>query len=289
MVESSVRPRRSVLYLPASNARAIEKARGLDCDCVILDLEDAVAPDAKPDARAAAITAIQAGGWGHRELIVRINGFGTPWMFDDFAAVIAARPDAVQVPKIDTPDQAAEAVRLAGGLPVWAMVESPRAVLSAEHIAAVPGVTCIVAGLADLAKDLGARPGPERHELSYAIQKILLSARASGRIALDGVTADIRDSAGHAVACQQGASMGYDGKTLVHPDQIAAANAAYAPDDEAIAHAEGLVAAHEAAAAEGRGVTTFKGKMVEVLHVAEAKRLLAFAGALAKRAGDYSL
>ncbi len=289
MVESPVRPRRSVLYLPASNARAIEKARGLDCDCVILDLEDAVAPDAKPDARAAAVAAIQAGGWGHRELIVRINGFGTPWMLDDFAAVLAARPDAVQVPKIDVADQAAEAVRLAGGLPVWAMVESPRAVLAAEHIAAVPGVTCIVAGLADLAKDLGARPGPERQELSYAIQKILLSARASGRIALDGVTADIRDSAGHAFACQQGASMGYDGKTLVHPDQIAAANAAYAPDDEAIAHAEGLVAAHEAAAAEGRGVTTFKGKMVEVLHVAEAKRLLAFAGALAKRAGDYSL
>lgn len=289
MVESIVRPRRSVLYLPASNARAIEKARGLDCDCVILDLEDAVAPDAKPAARAAAVAAIAAGGWGHRELVVRINGFGTPWMHDDFAAVAAARPDAVQVPKIDYADQANEAVRLANGLPVWAMIESPRAVLTAEHIAAVPGVTCIVAGLADLAKDLGAHPGQQRQELSYAIQKILLSARASGRIALDGVTADIRDSAGHALACQQGAAMGYDGKTLVHPDQIAAANAAFAPDDEAIAYAEGLLAAHEAAAADGRGVTTFKGKMVEVLHVVEAKRLLAYAGALAKRAGDYSL
>ena len=289
MVESSVRPRRSVLYLPASNARAIEKARGLDCDCVILDLEDAVAPDAKPDARASAVAAIRAGGWGHRELIVRINGFGTPWMLDDFAAITAAKPDAVQVPKIDSVEQATEAVRLAAGLPVWAMIESPRAVLTAEHIVAVDGVSCVVSGLADLAKDLGATPGADRFELTYAIQKILLAARASGRVALDGVTADIRDTAGHALACRQGAAMGYDGKTLVHPDQIAAANAAFAPDAEAIAYAHGLVAAHEAAAADGRGVTTFKGKMVEVLHVAEAKRLLTFAGALAKRVGDYSL
>lgn len=284
MVDSIVRPRRSVLYLPASNARAIEKARGLDCDCVILDLEDAVAPDAKPDARDAAVAAILAGGWGHRELIVRINGFGTPWMPDDFAAIVAAKPDAVQVPKIDTVEQAADAVRMAAGLPVWAMIESPRAVLTAEHIVAVDGVTCVVSGLADLAKDLGARPGADRHELSYAIQKILLAARASGRIALDGVTADIGDTAGHALACQQGAAMGYDGKTLVHPAQIAAANAAFAPDEAAIAYAHGLVAAHEAAVADGKGVTMFKGRMVEVLHVAEAKRLLVFAGTLAKRA-----
>ncbi len=289
MSQSTVRPRRSVLYLPASNARALEKARGLDCDAVILDLEDAVAPGAKPEARAAVVAAIAAGGWGHRELIVRINGFGTPWMAEDFAAVVAAGPDAVQVPKIDTAEQAAEAVRMAAGLPVWAMIESPRAVLTAEHIAAVEGVTCVVSGLADLAKDLGARPGADRFEIAYAIQKILMAARATGRIALDGVTADIRDAAGHELACRQGAAMGYDGKTLVHPDQIAAANAAFAPDAAAIAYAEGLVAAHEAAVAEGKGVTTFAGKMVEVLHVAEAKKILAFATALAKRVGDYSL
>lgn len=283
MTDTTVRPRRSVLYLPAANARAIEKARGLDCDAVILDLEDAVAPDLKDAAREAAVAAIAAGGWGHRELIVRVNGFGTPWMQADFSAIAAAKPDAIQVPKIDTPGQAAEAVALALGLPVWAMIESPKAILAAGPIAAVEGVAAIVAGLADLAKDLGAKPGPERFEIAYAIQAILVAARAHGRLALDGVTADIRDAEGHALACAQGAAMGYDGKTLVHPDQIAAANAAFAPTVDQLADAEGLLAAHAAAKAEGRGVTTFKGKMVEVLHVAEAKKMLAFAELLAAR------
>ncbi|MCA3255359.1 MAG: CoA ester lyase [Alphaproteobacteria bacterium] len=277
------RPRRSALYLPASNARAVEKAKTLDCDVVILDLEDAVAPDMKVEARAAAVAAVESRSFGHRELIVRINGFGTPWMDDDMAAIVAAKPDGVQVPKIDTPQQAAEAVRMARDLPLWAMIESPRAVLAAGDIAGVEGVFSIVGGLADLAKDLKATPGPDRTELLYAIQAILVAARAHGRIALDGVHTDIHDLDGLARAAAQGAAMGYDGKTVVHPSHIEAANRAFSPSPQAIEDARGLLAAHEAAKAEGRGVTTFKGKMVEVLHVAEAKRMLAFADAIAAR------
>jgi citrate lyase beta subunit len=279
----SDRLRRSVLYLPAANPRAVEKAKGLGCDAVILDLEDAVAPELKADARAAAVAAVKAKDFGHRELIVRVNGFGTPWMADDFAAIVAAGPDAIQVPKIDSAEQAAEAVRMAQGLPVWAMIESPRAVLSAEHIVAVEGVTCVVGGLADLAKDLGAKPGADRAEISYAVQKILVAARAFGRVALDGVHASIHDLEGLEIAAKQGAAMGYDGKTLVHPGQIEIANRAFSPSEEALADAQGLLDAHATAQAEGKGVTTFKGKMVEVLHVVEAKKLLAFAEAIAAR------
>lgn len=277
------RPRRSVLYMPASNPRAIEKARGLDCDAVILDLEDAVAPDAKPAARAAAVAAIGAGGFGHREVAIRVNGFGTDWMGDDFAEAVAARPDAIVVPKVDSEAQAREAVRLAGGIPVWAMIESPRAVLDCDRIAAVEGVAALIAGMADFAKEVGARPGAERLELMYALQRMLIAARAVGIAALDGVHADIQDLDGLAIACRQGAAMGFDGKTLVHPNQIEPANRAFSPDPAAIDDARGLIAAHEAAQAEGRGVTTYRGRMIEVLHVAAARRLLAFADAIAAR------
>ena len=277
------RPRRSVLYMPASNSRAIEKARGLDCDAVILDLEDAVAPDAKPAARAAAVEAIRAGGFGHREMAIRVNGFGTEWMDEDFAAAAAARPAAIVVPKVDSAAQAQEAVRRAGGIAVWAMIESPRAVLDCDRIAAVDGVAALLAGMADFAKDVGARPGVDRLELMYALQRMLIAARAAGIVALDGVHADIQDLDALDVACRQGAAMGYDGKTLVHPNQIEAANRAFSPDPAAIEDARGLIAAHDAAKAEGRGVTTFNGRMVEVLHVAAARRLLAFADAIAAR------
>lgn len=277
------RPRRSVLYMPASNPRAIEKARSLDCDAVILDLEDAVAPDAKPAARAAAVEAIRAGGFGHREMAIRVNGFGTDWMGDDLAAAVAARPDAIVVPKVDSEAQAREAVRLAGGIPIWAMIESPRAVLDCDRIAAVEGVAALIAGMADFAKELGARPGPDRLELIYALQRMLIAARAAGIAALDGVHADIQDLDGLAIACRQGAAMGFDGKTLVHPSQVEPANRAFSPDSAAIDDARGLIAAHEAARAAGRGVTTYRGRMIEVLHVAAARRLLAFADAIAAR------
>ena len=278
-----LRPRRSALYMPASNPRAVEKARSLPCDTVILDLEDAVAPDMKVAARAAALAALADGGFGHREVTVRVNGFGTPWMAEDFAAVAAARPDAIVVPKVDSVGQAAEAVRLAGGVPVWAMIESPRAVLDVDEIAAVDGVTALLAGMADFAKDIGARPGVDRIEILYALQRMLIAARAAGIVALDGVHADIADLDGLDVACRQGAAMGFDGKTLVHPNQIEPANRAFSPDAATIDDARGLIAAHEAARAEGRGVTTYQGRMVEVLHVEAARRLLAFAEAIEGR------
>lgn len=280
---TAFRLRRSVLYMPASNARAIEKARTLDCDAVILDLEDAVAPDVKESARTAVLDALAAGGFGHRELAVRVNGLGTRWAADDFAAVAAARPDAIVVPKVDTAEQATEAVRLAGGAPVWAMIESPRAVLDADKIASVEGVTALVAGMADFAKEIGARPGVDRLELLYALQRLLIAARAAGIVALDGVHADIQDLDGLEVACRQGAAMGFDGKTLVHPNQIEPANRAFSPDRETVEEARGLIAAHEAARAQGKGVTTYKGRMVEVLHVETARRVLAFADAIRVR------
>jgi citrate lyase beta subunit len=280
---TAARPRRSALYMPSSNPRAIEKARSLDCDTVILDLEDAVAPDMKDDARAAVVETLRAGGFGHREVTVRVNGFGTAWMAADFAAVAAARPDAIVVPKVDRAEQAAEAVQLGQGVPVWAMIESPRAVLDADKIAAVDGVTALLAGMADFAKDIGARPGIDRLELMYALQRMLIAARAAGIVALDGVHADIHDLEGLEVACRQGAAMGFDGKTIVHPNQIEPANRAFSPDPAAIEEARGLIAAHEAARAEGKGVTTYKGRMVEVLHVETARRLLAFADAIAAR------
>lgn len=263
--------------MPGSNPRAVAKARSLPCDTVILDLEDAVAPDMKDAARAAVLAELKAGGFGHREVTVRVNGFGTPWTAEDFAAVAAARPDAIVVPKVDSVEQAAEAVRLAAGVPVWAMIESPRAVLDADQIAAVAGVAALVAGMADLAKETGARPGTDRLELLYALQRILIAARAGGIVALDGIHADIADLAGLEVACRQGAAMGFDGKTLVHPNQIEPANRAFSPDPAAIDEARGLIAAHEAGRAEGKGVTTYQGRMVEALHVEAARRLLAFA------------
>ena len=275
-----LRPRRSALYMPASNPRAIEKARSLPCDAVILDLEDAVAPAMKVAARGAVVAELRAGGFGDREVTVRVNGFGTPWIADDFAAATAARPDAIVVPKVDSIEQAAEAARLADGVPVWAMIESPRAVLDADRIAAVEGVAALVAGMADFAKDIGARPGVDRLELLYALQRILIAARAAGIVALDGVHADIADLDGLEIACRQSAAMGFDGKTLVHPNQIEPANRAFSPDPAAIDAARGLIAAHEAAQADGKGVTTYDGRMVEALHVEAARRLLAFAAAI---------
>lgn len=278
-----LRPRRSALYMPGSNPRAVAKARSLPCDAVILDLEDAVVPDMKDAARGAVLAELKAGGFGNREVTVRVNGFGTPWMADDFAAVAAAKPHAIVVPKVDCVDQAAEAVRLAAGVPVWTMIESPRAVLDADKIAAVAGVTALVAGMADFAKDIGARPGADRLELLYALQRILIAARAAGIVALDGVHADIGDLEGLEIACRHGAAMGFDGKTLVHPNQIEPANRAFSPDPGAIHEARGLIAAHEAARAEGKGVTTYQGRMVEALHVEAARRLLAFAEAIQGR------
>ena len=267
--------RRSVLYLPAANARAIEKARGLAADCVILDLEDAVAPDAKDAARAAAVAAARAGGWGGRELLMRVNGIGTPWSTDDFASVAGAGFAGIVVPKVDSLADCAEAVRRAAGVPVWAMIETPRGVFAADLIAAVPGVTALVAGMADLTKELRAHPGANRLPLLYSLSRIVLAARAGNVLAFDGVFTDIRDDVGLEAEAQQGRSLGFDGKTLIHPGQIDIVNRVFAPTPAELDDARGLIAAYETALAAGKGVTTYQGKLVEVLHVAVARRLLA--------------
>lgn len=283
MTATSLRPRRSVLYLPGSNARAIEKARDLPADVVIIDLEDAVAPDAKAAARDAAVAAVRAGGWGHREVAIRVNGLGTPWSAADFAAVASSGADVLVVPKIDGADDAHEAVRRSGGLPVWPLIETPRAVLTVDSIAAVDGIAGLVAGFADLTKDLRAKPGPDRLPLLYAASRMVLAARACDKLAFDGVFVDIRDPDGLEAETRQGVELGFDGKTLIHPSQIEVANRLFAPSAAEVEDARGLVAAHEAALGQGQGVCTYKGKLVEVLHVAVARRTLAAAEAIAAR------
>ena len=271
------RPRRSALYLPANRDSAIAKARTLAADCVILDLEDAVQPDAKDAARDAALAAANAGGWGTRELLLRVNGLGTPCSDADFAAARAGAFDAVVVPKVDSAADAARAVAAAGGLPVWAMIETPRGVLAAPAIAAVPGVGALLAGMADLANDLHARPDAARTPLLYSLSAIIVAARAAGKLVFDGVFTDIHDAAAFEAEAQQGLMLGFDGKSLIHPSQVDPCNRVFSPSAADIADAQGLIAAYEAGLASGAGVTTFKGRLVEVLHVAEARRLLALA------------
>jgi citrate lyase beta subunit len=267
------RPIRSVLYLPANRASAIAKARTLPADAVILDLEDAVQPDAKPEARAAAVAARLEGGWEGKQLLLRVNGLGTAWNGADFAA--SAGFDGVVVPKVDSADEAEAAMRAAGGVPVWAMIETPKGVLAAADIAATPGVVALLAGMADLAKDLHARPDPARTPLLYSLSAIVIAARAAGIACYDGVYTDIQNPEGFEAEARQGLMMGFDGKTLIHPSQVEACNAVFAPTEAEIADAQGMIAAYDAALAAGAGVATYKGKMVEVLHVAEARRLLA--------------
>ncbi len=272
------RPRRSVLYLPANRESAVAKARTLPADVVILDLEDAVQPDAKPDARRAAVAAAAAGGWGKRELLLRANGIGTPWHDEDMAAVRDGGFAGVVLPKVDSAADAASAVASASRTPVWAMIETPRGVLTAAAIAATPGVAALVAGMADLAKDLHCRPDAARTPLLYSLSAIVLAARAAGILAFDGVYAAITDGEGFAAEAAQAVMLGFDGKTLVHPSQVEPCNRAFSPGEAEIAEARGLIAAYEAGLAAGAGVTTYQGRMVEVLHVAAARRLLVLAG-----------
>lgn len=287
----SVRPRRSALYLPGSNPRALEKARTLDADVLLLDLEDAVAPSAKEEARGRVVEALAAGGFGHRERVVRVNGLGTPWGAADLAAVARAGADAVCLPKVERPEEvtaAEQALAAAGapaGLALWCMIETPRGVLAAPAIAAASArLACLVAGTSDLVKDLGARHTPARSEVLAALSWIVLAARAHGLAALDGVALDLDDEEGLARACAQGRDLGFDGKTLVHPRQLAAANRAFAPDEAELARARAITAAHAEALARGSGVTVVDGRLVEALHVEAARRTLALAEAIAARA-----
>lgn len=285
-----VRPRRSVLYMPGSSPRALEKARGLPADGLILDLEDAVAPAAKDEARARVVEEVRRGGFGHREVVVRVNGLATPWGPADLAAVARAGADAVLLPKVERPDEvrAAEAALHAAGapddLPLWCMVETPRGVLAAQSVAAAsPRVACLVAGTSDLVKDLRARPSPGRAEVLTALSLVVLAARAEGRAALDGVHLDLDDEAGLEAACAQGRDLGFDGKTLVHPRQLEAANRAFSPDPAEVERARRVVAAHAEAEAAGKGIAVVDGRVVEALHAAEARRTVALAEAILRR------
>jgi len=294
-MSAPMRPRRSILFMPATNARAIEKARELDCDGVILDLEDSVPPDRKEDARRAARAAVENGGWGHREVVIRINPVDSPWGEADIAAVAAAGPDGMLLPKI-TGVAALEAAEqdLAGSsgpgaerTRLWTMMETPEAILAAQSIAgATPRLEGLVMGTEDLAKTLrAASPAITRAPYVTSLSLVLLAARAFGLAALDGVFTRLEDSEAFARECAEGAAMGFDGKTLLHPRQIEAANAAFRPDAADVARARRIVELWQAAEAEGRAIAVLDGEMIERLHAEEAERLLALEAAIAKRSG----
>ena len=287
---ASVRPRRSVLYMPGSNPRALEKGRALPADGLILDLEDAVAPDAKADGlREIAKVLADRQGYAWRELIVRVNGLDTPWGHADLVAMATAGADAILLPKVDSADAVRRAVHVlnaAGApadLPIWCMMETPRGVLHAEEIADCERVQCFVMGTSDLTKDLQSLHTPLRLPMLVSLGTCVLAARAAGISILDGVHLDLGDEAGFAEACRQGRELGFDGKTLIHPKQIAATNAAFGPSAAEVAWARRIIGAFEAAQAEGKGVVLVDGKLVENLHVVEARRLVALAESIAAR------
>jgi citrate lyase subunit beta/citryl-CoA lyase len=266
--------------MPASNERALEKARTIPCDALILDLEDAVAPDAKPAARSAACAAAASGRYGRREVTIRVNGADTEWHDDDLAAACAAGPDGIVVPKVSSADEVRTLVDAMGsyGAPdstaLWVMVETPRAMLHAEEIAAASDrLTVLVMGTNDLAKELSAEHVPGRAPLLTALSLALLAARATGTAILDGVYNDVQDTDGFLAECRQGRELGFDGKTLVHPGQVEGANAAFAPSEQAVEDARGVLRAWEDGS--GSGVVTYRGRMVEALHVDSARRTLA--------------
>jgi citrate lyase subunit beta/citryl-CoA lyase len=275
------------LFIPGSNPRALEKARSLPADGLIFDLEDAVAPAAKEPARLAVGDAVAAGGYGRRELVVRVNGLDTQWGEADLAAAAGMPIDAVLLPKVESPEQvrrAAAALDGAGApadLVLWSMLETPLGILEAATIAAASSrLAALVAGTSDLTKDLRARPSRDRAALVTALGLIVLAARAHGLAALDGVHLDLADEDGFAAACRQGRDLGFDGKTLIHPKQIAAANAAFAPSAAEVAWSRRVIAAYAAAEAEGRGIVLVDGRLVENLHVEDARLVVAIAEAI---------
>jgi citrate lyase subunit beta / citryl-CoA lyase len=274
---------RSVLYMPASNPRALEKARSLKADAYIFDLEDAVAPDAKDIARTAVVKALAQGGYEPAFQVIRINGRGTPWFEADIRAAAHSCAQAIVVPKIETADdldsvdRALDEANAPATLRLWCMIETPHAVMNLPSIA---GHSCsrlqaLVAGFADLAKDLRSRDRLDRAPLAYTLSALVMAARAHGLAALDGVYPPFSDLVGFQTEAEQARDFGYDGKTLIHPSQIEGANRAFSPTDEEIAHAKLIITAYDAAKALGQGVGVFNGKMVEVLHARQAHALLA--------------
>jgi citrate lyase subunit beta / citryl-CoA lyase len=288
----TIHPRRSVLYMPGSNARAMEKARELPADAVIFDLEDAVAPDAKAKARELIVEALKKGGFGSREVLVRINGLDTAWWGDDLA-VAAAGPDAVLVPKVSTPEQLRQVakhltgVRADAGVRIWVMMETPLAMLNARDIAAAAGdrdtrLAGFVMGTNDLAKDTRARIVPGRAPMLPWLMTCIAAARAYGLDILDGVYNELGNAEGFAAECRQAHDLGFDGKTLIHPQQIAPCNAAFSPSEEEVATARKIIAAFDQPENANKGVIQIDGRMVERLHADMARRTVAIADAIAQ-------
>jgi citrate lyase subunit beta / citryl-CoA lyase len=283
------RPRRSLLYMPGSNPRALEKARGLPADGLIIDLEDAVAIEAKESARAIVAAALSAGGYGSRELVLRVNPLDSPWGHADLAAAATMPIDAVVLPKVESADRVRLTISLldALGAPerlaIWCMIETPLGVLAAREIAAAsPKLAALVLGTSDLTKELHAVSTRDRLPLITSLGLVMLAARAFGLAILDGVHLDLSDEEGFALSCRQGRELGFDGKTLIHPTQIAPANLAYAPSPEEIEWSRRVVAAHAEAEATGKGIVLLDGKLIEGLHVENARRLLGLAEELAR-------
>jgi (3S)-malyl-CoA thioesterase len=274
---------RSVLYIPASKARALDKARGLNVDAVIFDLEDAVAPDEKIAARATLAEELAAGGYGHRLRIVRINGLDTVWGADDARAVAKMDCDAVLLPKAESAGQVAKLAELVPGLPIWCMMETPRGVLNALEIADAEPVQGFVMGTNDLAKDIGCATGGDRMAMIAGLQMCLMAARAAGIVIVDGVYNAFKDEDGLRFECEQSRALGMDGKTLIHPAQVDIANHVFAPSEEEVALARRQIEAFEAAEAKGEGVAVVDGKIVENLHVVTARAILAKADAVRSR------
>lgn len=290
-MSASFRPRRSALYMPGSNARALEKARTIDADVLILDLEDAVAPDAKDVARRQIVEAVGARGFGHREVVVRINALSTPWGADDLKALAGAGPDAVLVPKVGSGEEAAalsaalDGAGAASDVALWVMFETPQAVLNAVSLGAAGGrLACLVAGTNDLVKEFHGQHTPGREGLLPSLVILLAAARANGLAALDGVHNDITDLAALETVCAQGRALGFDGKTLIHPTHVAVANQAYAPSAAELDDARNVLAAFDLPENQAKGAISLNGRMVERLHADIARRVVAMGDAIAARA-----
>ncbi len=287
VTNDSLRPRRSVLYMPAANERALEKAKTLAADAIIFDLEDAVAPDSKPSARANAVSAAASGEYGHRELTIRCNGLDTDWGELDLAAAASSGAAAVVIPKvasIATVDRVAQILDQSGApatMTIWAMIETPTAIFDVRAIVAHPRVSVLVMGTNDLARELRAALVPGRHPLLPHLAVALAAARESGKVILDGVYNDVKDLEGFRMECLQGMEMGFDGKTLIHPGQVDITNDVWAPSADEVDHARRVIEAFDEGLREGRGVVTVDGRMIENLHVVNARRAIATADAIA--------
>jgi citrate lyase subunit beta/citryl-CoA lyase len=286
-----IRPRRSVLYMPGANDRALEKARDLPADALILDLEDSVAPEAKAQARDKVVAAVKSGGYGAREIIVRVNAIETPWGADDLKAAAAAGPDAILVPKVSRPGDMVSAAKLlkACGAPshtrLWAMMETPLAILNARDIASVAGdagsrFSCLVLGTNDLLKESRARALGNRFAIVPWLASSVLAARAFGLDVIDGVYNDVKDETGFRAECEQGRTLGMDGKTLIHPSQVTPCNQIFSPSDEEVSWSRGVIEAFARPEHFGKGVITVEGRMVERLHLVMAERVVAIAEAI---------